>query len=68
MALKKPTVITEADRLADILHSAGLNGFTYPRSRSGQEWHDYRMKIANFLIMRGVRLPESEMKWLRGKS
>jgi hypothetical protein len=63
----KPVVVTETDRLADILHSAGVNAFTHPHSMSGAEWHEYRKDIASFLIRRGVRLPESEMKWLRSR-
>lgn len=66
-ALKRPRVVTETDRLADILHSAGLNAFTHPSSRSGDEGHEYRTKIADFLIKRGVRLPEEETERLSFK-
>lgn len=47
------------EKFAEYLHNAGLNAFTHPHSRSAEEWHEYREKIAKQLIEDGCIIPEA---------
>jgi Lar family restriction alleviation protein len=36
----------DVEKLAEALHNAGLNAFTHPQSKSGEEWSKYRLDLA----------------------
>lgn len=38
------------EKLEDVLHCCGLDAYTRPSSRSGEEWTNYRLKIAAALL------------------
>jgi hypothetical protein len=48
--------------LANLLHNAGLNAFTHPRSKDQQSWNEYREGIAKELIDSGVMPTNTQMQ------
>ena len=40
----------DANKLAGLLHNAGLSSRLVPQSHSGNEWNDFRLKLAANLL------------------
>lgn len=40
----------KTDRLAEILHEAGLNAYTHPQNLSASEWNKFRRKLAKQIL------------------
>ena len=52
--LNEATTEPERVKLAEALHNAGLSACTHPVGYSKEEWNDYRLKLADGLIERGI--------------
>ena len=50
---------SEIIELAELLHTAGLDSFSYPQNHCAFDWHEYRLKIAEELYNRNVRIEEA---------
>ena len=48
--------MTQRDKLANILHNAGVSALTHPTCRSADVWNEYRLRLADALIERGIHL------------
>jgi len=55
------------ERLANLLHNSGLNGYSYPNNKSFPSWENYRKDIARGLIGRGINPKEATLKEYRDK-
>ncbi len=47
------------NKMAELLHNAGINAHTIPTDKSSYSWNKYRHRIASELISRGVKLPDA---------
>ncbi len=57
-------------RIAELLHSAGLNTLTHPQDKSASAWNSYRLNLATRLVESGVRvaaLLKDEIKILKNE-
>ena len=57
----------DVERLANLLHNSGLNGYSYPNNKSFPSWENYRKDIARGLIGRGINPKEATLKEYRDK-
>jgi len=46
----------EIKELAELLHNAGMDAYSYPKGKSKWDWDKYRLKIAEELLKHNVRI------------